>query len=103
MIHMLFNDYEFASVLSRAIFYSCFDVECYFTLLNMDWLVIWTLLHAFRGSTFSLLLAQKIQQVKTFFPTPSTKVFPVTPPYLPLSFMLFQVFFYHVILCYLHF
>ena len=25
------------------------------------------------------------------FPTPSTKIFPVSPPYLPISFMLFQV------------
>ena len=57
----------------------------------MDWLVLWTLMHAFRRSTFSLLLAQKFQQVKTCFPTPSTKVFPVSPPYLPISFMLFQV------------
>ena len=57
----------------------------------MDWLVLWTLLHAFRRSTFSLLLAQKFQQAKTCFPTPSTKVFPVSPPYLPISFMLFRV------------
>ena len=28
---------------------------------------------------------------KLVFPTPSTKVFPVSPPYLPISFMLFQV------------
>ena len=48
-------------------------------------------MHAFRRSTFSLLLAQKFQQVKACFPTPSTKVFPVSPPYLPISFMLFQV------------
>ena len=48
-------------------------------------------MHAFRRSTFSLLLAQKFQQVKTCFPTRSTKVFPVGPPYLPISFMLFQV------------
>ena len=51
----------------------------------MDWLVLWTLMHAFRRSTFSLLLAQKFQQVKTCFPTPSTKVFPVSPPYIPIS------------------
>ena len=48
-------------------------------------------MNAFRWSTFSLLLVQKFQQVKTCFPTPSTKVFPVSPPYLPISFMLFQV------------
>jgi hypothetical protein len=91
MIHVLFNEYQFASVLSRAISYSCFDAECYFTLFNMDLLVLWKLMHAFRRSIFSLLLAQKFQQVKTCFPTPSTKVFPVSPPYLPISFMLFQV------------
>ena len=34
---------------------------------NMDWLVLWTLMHAFRWSTFSLLLAQKFQQAKTSF------------------------------------
>ena len=48
-------------------------------------------MHAFRWSTFFLLLTQKFQQVKTCFPTPSTKVFPVSPPYLPISYMLFQV------------
>ena len=56
----------------------------------MDWLVLWTLMHAFRRSTFSLLLAQKFQQAKTCCPTPSTKVFPVSPSYLPISFMLFR-------------
>ena len=48
-------------------------------------------MHAFRWSTFSLLLAQKIPTSKNLFPTPSTKVILVSPPYLPLSFVLFQV------------
>ena len=34
----------------------------------------------------------KIQQVKNlFFPSPSNQVIPVSPPYLPISFMLFLV------------
>ena len=82
---------KIASVLSGAICYSCFDAEYYFTWFNIDWLVLWTLVHAFRRSTFSYLLAQKFQQVKTCFPTPSTKNFSVSPPYLPISFMLFWV------------
>ena len=34
----------------------------------------------------------KIPTSKNLFPTPSTKVFLVSPPYLPISFMLFQVY-----------
>ena len=48
-------------------------------------------MQAFRWSTFSLLLAQKLQQVKSLFPNNFNQSFLVSPPYLPISFMLFQV------------
>ena len=40
---------------------------------------------------FLPLASPKIPTGKNLFPTPSTKVFPVSPPYLPISFILFQV------------
>ena len=39
---------------------------------------------------------------ENLFPTPSTKVIPVSPPYLPISFMLFRVCL-TCCLCYLYF
>ena len=51
---------------------------CYFTLFNMNKLVLWTLMHASRWSKFLPLLAQKFPTSINLFPTPSTQVFPVS-------------------------
>ena len=40
---------------------------------------------------FLPLASPKIPTSNNLFPTPSTKVIPASPPYLPISFMLFQV------------
>ena len=40
---------------------------------------------------FLPLTRPKIPTSKNLFPTPSTKDIPVSPPYLPISFVLFQV------------
>ena len=42
-------------------------------------------------ANFLPLASPKTPTSKNLFPTPSTKVIPVSPPYLPNSFVLFQV------------
>ena len=93
---------QFASVLSRAILCSCFDAECYLTWFNMDWVVLWTLVHAFSWSTFSLLLTQKSQQAKkTCFQHLQSKFFQWVH-YIYLLALCYSEYVYHVTLSYLY-
>ena len=92
----VFNEYQIASILSRAILYSCLDAEWYFTSFNMDWVVLWTLVHAFSWSTFSLLLARKFQQVKLVFQHLQRKFFQWVH-HIYLLALCYSKYVYHVI------
>ena len=97
-------------LMSKAVQVLCQELSLMHVWMLNVILLFLTWISQFYGHSCMLLDGQlspscqpKTPTSKNLFPTPSTKVIPVSPSYLPISFVLFQVCLSCSIVFYLHF